>query len=335
MRSLAVFHLFLLGCASASYLYAKSDHFDGSRFFFPGKDITKGFGDLLKWQLGGTQKEWPKWRENPKSNDFQVMPAPGQFQFHYINHATIYVRSAQQAFITDPVWSERTSPFQWVGPKRVRAPGAALEDLPRLDFVIISHNHYDHLDTHTLVRLKEKFDPMFLVPLGDGALLKSVGVTRVTEMDWHDKLTIGDSEITFLPSQHWSARGLFDRNKCLWGSFMVKSQGKKIYFAGDTGYGDFFQKIVERYGSMDFAMLPIGAYEPRWFMRDAHMNPEDAVKAHMDLGAKASLGIHFGTWQLTDEGIDEPLDALAAAMANYPQIAPFHTLTNGETLTWE
>lgn len=334
MRFSVLVSFFLCVSCAGAEVRPKSDNFDGSRFFFSGVNNDKSLWDVMMWKIKGDAVQWPEWTANSKSNDFSKPPVAGDVQFHFINHATVYIHTTTESFVTDPVWSQRTSPVQFAGPKRTRPAGVTAESLPKLDFVLVSHNHYDHLDTASLVALKNKFDPLFFVPLGDGALLKSLGITKFREMDWHDVVVVGQSEVTFLPAQHWSARGVFDRNKCLWGSYMVKTQGKKVYFAGDTGYGDFFRKIVERYGTMDFAMLPIGAYEPRWFMKDMHMNPEDAFKAHLDLGSKTSLGVHFGTWQLTDEGQGEPALALQKEIAANPTAPPFVIPENGESFFW-
>lgn len=317
------------------YQGPKSDHFDGSRFFMPeGPNNAKGLLSVLKWRMTADRKTWPEWIENTRQNDFSRPPQVGEHQVHFVNHATIYVRTSQGAFVTDPQWSLRASPFQWAGPKRARPPGAELESLPRVDFVLVSHNHYDHLDEGSLRRLRAKFDPEFFVGLGDGEILRGWGITKVTEMDWHQSKKVGEFEITYVPAQHWSARGLTDRNESLWGGYVIRSQGKNIYFAGDTGYGPVFKQIRERYGVMDFAFLPIGAYEPRWFMEEMHMNPEDAVKAHRDLEAKRSLGMHFGTFQLTDEGIDEPVQHLREALAKIADPAPFIVPENGESFFW-
>jgi L-ascorbate metabolism protein UlaG (beta-lactamase superfamily) len=175
-----------------------------------------------------------------------------------------------------------------------------------VDYVVISHNHYDHLDIQSLVGVQKKFDPVFLVPIGNSEVLKENGITKVMELDWWES----HGPIELVPAQHWSARGVFDRNRALWGGYVFRLNGKRVFFAGDTGYGPHFSKIRERIGMMDVAILPIGAYEPRDFMKNQHMNPEDAVLAHLDLGAKRSFGIHFETFQLTDEGFEEPRDQL-------------------------
>jgi L-ascorbate metabolism protein UlaG (beta-lactamase superfamily) len=202
----------------------------------------------------------------------------------------------------------------FAGPKRVKPPGVPIEGLPGLDFVLVSHNHYDHLDVPTLKRLKEIYDPTFLVPLGDADLLKEAGISKFQELDWWQEVELGPgTRVVFVPVKHWSARGLMDRNRSLWGGFVILSPMQRIFFSGDTGYCDIFKSLAEKYGDFSLSLLPIGAYEPRWFMRDAHMNPREAVQAHLDLKSKRTMGIHFGLWQMTDEGIEEPVLALKKA----------------------
>lgn len=266
----------------------------------------KSFSQLLKWRLFSSREKWPEWVETKVGKPSLERVSGNKIHYLPINHASILVQFEGKNIITDPIYSERTSPISWAGPKRVRRPGIRFEDLPPIDIVIISHNHYDHLDLPTLKRLKEKFDPVFYVGLKNGDLLKSEGITSIVEMNWWQTEKNGNIDVTFVPAQHWSARGLFDRFKTLWGGFFLSSKKGKIYFAGDTGYGTFFSLIQEKLGSPDLAFLPIGAYEPRWFMKDAHMNPEEAVKAHHDLRAHHSVGMHFETFQLTDEAFDTP-----------------------------
>jgi L-ascorbate metabolism protein UlaG (beta-lactamase superfamily) len=209
--------------------------------------------------------------------------------------------------LTDPVWTERASPFRWIGPKRVRPPGVELKALPRIDVILLSHNHYDHLDVRTLRSLSKSFSPVTLVPAGDKDLVTSTGLKNVKELDWWDEVRIGpDFKIVFAPSQHFSARNMFDRQKSLWGSFMVIRRGQLLYFGGDSAYSSHFREIKERLGAPDLALLGIGAYEPRWFMKSMHMNPEEAVQAHLDLSAKKSIGMHFGTFRLSAESFGSP-----------------------------
>jgi L-ascorbate metabolism protein UlaG (beta-lactamase superfamily) len=225
----------------------------------------------------------------------------------FIGHSTFLVRTATQVFLTDPVFTSNAGPFgRLFGPRRVRPPAIALADLPRAGIALQSHNHYDHLQ------------PSSLKAIGAATIVTTLGVGRyvpqnVTELDWWQRTTIGGATITAVPAQHFSARTPWDKNRSLWCGFIVQADGVTVYFAGDTGYSPQFAEIGARFPGIDVALLPIGAYEPRWFMTPMHMNPEEAVRAHLDVAARRSIGMHFGTFQLTDEGIDEPLAALARA----------------------
>ncbi|MEM1350444.1 MAG: MBL fold metallo-hydrolase [Myxococcota bacterium] len=251
-----------------------------------------------------------------------------------MNHATTLIQVPGANIITDPIFSERAGPLTWAGPKRHRAPGVCFEDLPSIDIVLLSHNHYDHCDSQSLARLAKRDDPIFLAGLGTRRLLKRFDVERVRELDWWQTTSHSGVELTFAPAQHWSTRGLGDANVNLWGSFFIDAKDATFYFAGDTGWGSHFHTIAERLGRPDVALLPIGAYEPRWFMRPQHINPAEAVDAHLALGATRSVGIHWGTFDLTDEPHDEPPKALARALQakNIPADA-FLALPNGGHIT--
>jgi len=225
----------------------------------------------------------------------------------WVGHATLLVQMDQMTFLTDPIWSKVASPLSFTGPKRLVPPGIALEDLPVIDFVLISHNHYDHLDLATLEALARR-DPetRFFVPLANGALLRRRGITNVHELDWGDTVAVGDGAVVCLPAQHWSRRGLFDERRSLWSSWAVIGPERRFYFGGDTGYFSGFQTIGKAYGPFDLAAMPIGAYEPVAMMRESHLDPEEAVTAGIDVGATRLLGIHFGTFDLADEPLDEP-----------------------------
>jgi L-ascorbate metabolism protein UlaG (beta-lactamase superfamily) len=311
--------------------YPVSDHFDGARFFNPGIGaIDKGYGDLLKWKLRGDAAEWPEWVETrvlrpgaPENNKGVAAT--------FINHATFVLRFGGSSpgaggganVLTDPIWSERCSPVSFAGPRRVHAPGVNFDSLPRIDVVVISHNHYDHLDLPTLRRIADRDKALFLVPLGDRELLAEAGIARVEEMDWWQARRVAGLTITFLPAQHWSSRTPWDRNKTLWGSWgLVSADGVSVYHGGDTGYGPHFARIRARWGAPDLALLPIGAYDPEWFMKAAHLNPEDAVRAFHDLGARQAVGMHFGTFQLTDEPRDEPGARVRKAAVRLPFHVP-------------
>ncbi len=295
--------------------YPVSDHCDGERFYNldRSKTIRKGFGDLLKWRLSPRPKGfWPERAGNAFAPDLPRSLDAGQIAVTGINHATDLIQFSGLNLLTDPVFSERASPLSWLGPRRVRPPGLSFDALPRIDAVLVSHNHYDHMDLPTLVRLRRRDRPRFFVPLGNARTLLGAGIDGAVELDWWGEHALGDgASVVLVPVQHWSGRGLFDRRRALWGGFFVRRGSASAFFAGDSGYGAHFALIRERLGAPDLSLLPIGAYEPRWFMKDQHVNPDEAVRAHLDLGSRVSVGMHFGTFRLTDEGIDDPVAALA------------------------
>lgn len=303
---LALILLSFMGCSGAYYKGDKSDHFDGERFYNKTNNVTKTLWQVLKWRFSGNRTPWP---ESVPVNQVKIENERvnnGSAVVTFINHATFLIQVDGLNILTDPVYSQRTSPVSFAGPKRVRKPGVAFEDLPPIDVVIISHDHYDHLDVETLKKLNEKFSSHFLIGLGNDKLLNEIGLKNIKTFDWHQSVILQNIKFTFTPCQHWSGRGLFDRRKTLWGAWVIDAPSMKSYFAGDTGYGEFFKETGKRYGPFDLAMIPIGAYEPRWFMKKQHVNPEEAVQAHIDLKSNFSIGMHFGTFQLTDEAINQP-----------------------------
>ena len=256
----------------------------------------------------------------------------GEVAVTFIGHSTFLVRTATTVFITDPVFTTHAGPFGITGPKRVRRPGLLPGQLPTVAFVLLSHNHYDHLQPTSLALFE---GTPIVTTLGVGRHLEGAGEKDATELDWWQTATVGEAQITCVPAQHFSARTPWDRNRSLWCGFVVRSGGMTIYFAGDSGYSPQFAQIGARCPGIDVALIPIGAYEPRWFMSPAHMNPDEAVQAHLDVGAGVSIGMHFGTFQLTDEGIDEPLRALERARVQH-DVSPdaFDVLDFGETRLW-
>ncbi len=274
---------------------------------------------------------WPAHIDEPPQRPPALDGATAVITF--IGHATFLIQTSAGNILTHPMYSPRAGPFGLLGPRRVRNPGVRFDDLPAIAMVLLSHNHYDHCDLPTLRTLAQRFDPVVITPLGNGALVRSCGIRRVEELDWWQDATISTLPITLTPAQHFSARGPFDRNRALWAGFMLTVGGVHVYFAGDSGYAPFFRDIRQRLAPIDLALLPIGAYEPRWFMKAVHMNPAEAVQAHLDLGASASIGMHFGTFQLTAEGIDEPQRALAdAGRASHITPSQFRTLRFGESM---
>jgi L-ascorbate metabolism protein UlaG (beta-lactamase superfamily) len=334
MKKIFVGLLFMIiGSCGSSYKGAKSDHFDGKRFHNPTGAPPKGLWHVFKWKMFGAAKPWPQWIENQAVPQLSLLPTEREVIVTFINHAMVLLQFKNLTILTDPHLSERTSPVSWAGPKRVRRPGVSFDELPKIDVIAISHNHYDHLDIPTLQKISKRDQPRIFIPLGDGALLEKNQITNFQELDWWEEVVIAPGfKVIFTPCHHWSARGVFDRNKSLWGSFTFDYLGAKIHFGGDTGYSDHFKMIYAKLGAMSFSMLPIGAYEPRWMMKEQHLNPEEAVQAHLDLKSKKSMGIHFGTFQLTDEGIDDPVSDLKKALKkmNVPE-NEFITLEVGET----
>lgn len=322
--------------SAAARPLAPSDHFDGSKFFNPGQpDILKSLWQVAWWKLTGDAAKWPEWVENSKTPELATELSDDEVSTTFINHATHLLQLKSLNILTDPVFSKRVSPVSWAGPKRVRAPGLSLEALPQVDVVVISHNHFDHMDAFSIGELAKRFDPVFIVPLANGELMKDFGAKKIIELDWWQTTEIGrtGTNITLVPAMHWSARGVFDRNRALWGGYVVRNQHMSLYFAGDTGYGGFFSDIQKNLGPMDLSIIPIGAYEPRWFMKEQHMNPQDAVQAHLDLNSKLSIGTHYGTFQLTDEAIDAPILTLQQVLKEKEiEPAKFRALDNGETL---
>lgn len=295
-----------------------SDHWNGETFFNPGKPREQGFLDLLRWQLGGGRATWPD--TAPAGEDRPPARVEGgTLRVAYVGHASLLVQTRGLNLLLDPVWSERASPVSFAGPRRVNAPGIAFDALPRIDAVLVSHNHYDHLDVATLGRLWQRDRPRIVTPLGNDAIIRGAdpGIS-VETLDWFTRTTLSETvAVDLLPMHHWSARGLTDRNKALWGAFGITTPDGAIYHVGDSGYGggDYFRLARERLPPIRLAILPIGAYEPRWFMTYSHMNPDEAARALLDCGAAHALAHHWGTFQLTNEAIDAPPAALAAVLA--------------------
>jgi L-ascorbate metabolism protein UlaG (beta-lactamase superfamily) len=297
--------------AAPAFRGARSDHFDGDRF----QNQQSGWqteGSFFKWQLTKTPTAWPEWVESTPGP-----PPPRRVErgvrITHVNHSTVLIQMDGLNLLTDPTWSDRCSPVRFAGPMRHRAPGLRFEDLPPIDAVLVSHNHYDHMDVATLRRLRGV--PLF-VPLGNAALLARHGIPGARDLDWWDEARLDARvTITFTPAQHFSARGISDRNATLWGGFVISGPSGHVYFAGDTGWGKHYDEIARRFGPMRVALLPIGSYSPRWFMKPAHIDPAEAVDAHFALQVKTSIAIHYGTWQLGDDGEQEPVDDLKKAIA--------------------
>lgn len=293
----------------------------------------KTLADVWRWKRASAAKPWPARIENPRADPPVRTSHPAELTATFINHSTVLLQYHGLALLTDPIWSERASPFSWAGPRRVRAPGLALDQLPAPDVLLVSHNHYDHLDLPTLRRIARRCDPLVLTGTGNGTLIRSGGLSRVEELAWWEGRAVGGLTIHYVPAQHFSCRGLRDRMHALWGGFVLESPHGHVYFAGDTAVGPHEEQLRERFGGFRLSFLPIGAYEPRWFMKASHMNPAEAVEAHRRIGSRLSVGIHWGTFPLSDEAVDQPLADLAAALtAQHVPSSAFRTLGFGETL---
>lgn len=295
--------LSLVACSSIRYVGPPSDHFDGEHFFNRGHVPEVTFFELMQWQATRDQGHWPSHVDDP------VAPEPAQrvedVRITWIGHATMLVQIDGKNILTDPVWSDTVGPLPGMGPARVRAPGIAFDRLPPIDAVVISHNHFDHLDLPTLVRLSKTFAPHVYVGLGNKAMLEGEGVKNVTELDWWQTDDASGVRITSVPVQHFSRRGVNDAMRALWTGYVFDGKKGRVYFAGDTGDGPHFREVSERLGPMRVALLPIGAYLPRWFMHRQHIAPKEAIAAAKTLRAQTAIAMHFDTFNLADEAFEQ------------------------------
>ena len=307
------------------------DHFDGRRFFNPHVPRGKGLREVRRWHRTRQKEPWPEHVEDA------ILPPPGRaaqdrIAVTFIGHSTFLLQIGGLCVLTDPIWSERCSPVSVAGPRRVRRPGQRLDSLPGVDLLLVSHNHYDHMDLPTLRKVQARWSPYVATGLGNARHLAKAGIRSAVELDWWQSTELAGAKVTYVPAQHFSSRGIHDRDRCLWGGFVIEFRGAVVYFAGDSGYCPHFAEIGRRFPRIDLALIPIGAYEPRWFTRRNHVDPQEAVRAHLDLKPRRSLGMHFGTFQLTDEAIDAPVRALQQARAKAGVAdADFDVLAFGET----
>jgi L-ascorbate metabolism protein UlaG (beta-lactamase superfamily) len=315
---LAAFIAFFVGSgyylSGPVYKGPVSDHFDGKQFSNPTGIKAQGFGGVLQWML--KRKPGP-WKEN-KEIPFGAKPVftSDELRITYVNHSTFLIQVAGINILTDPVWSERTSPFQFAGPRRMRPPGIKFEDLPKIDVVLLSHNHYDHLDLPVMQQIFRLHKPKVITPLGVKSFLEQNNILGYGDLDWWDEISLSDSlKVQAVPAQHFSGRGTFDREATLWCGYVIKRKEGNIYFAGDTGYNEkTFIEIGERCSPISVALVPIGAYKPQWFMSPIHCSPEEAVKIHIEVKAKVSIADHYGTFPLADDGEDDPKVELQKAL---------------------
>ncbi len=308
-----------LGCCTFSapgYNGPRSDHFDGTRFFNQDAATRQGFLDFLKWITTRTAPEWHKVAAVIPDTKLKERVGKGELQITFINHSTFLIQMDGINILTDPIWSDRTSPVSFSGPQRVHPPGVELTNLPPIDVIVVSHNHYDHLDLPTLNKIALRDRPKIYVSLGNRALLNRSGIEQVREMDWWQEESLSTSlKIVFVPAQHFSGRGMCDHNKTLWGGFVFESSAGAVYFAGDTAFGPHFEQLSGRFKRIRLALLPIGAFRPEWFMSPNHLSPKKAIDAHGILKAHTSVATHFGTFRLGDDEQDEPVKVLRSAIA--------------------
>ena len=299
---------------NASYRSRYENTMNGKRFYNIEPVKNHNAWDMIKWSLTRKRAKWPEWVELEPGDNPPKRVEKGIW-YTFVNHDTVLIQADGMNILTDPIWSMRAGIYSWLGPKRVVPPGIAFEQLPPIDIVLISHNHYDHMDIPTLKRLVKRDNPLILTGLGNKSTLLNGGISHVRELDWWQSFSKGNIEIFFAPARHFSRRGVSDYNMSLWGSFVIKSPSGIIYFIGDTGYGSFVKEIHKRFGPVDLAFIPIGAYEPAWMMQTVHLTPEEAWQVHEELESRLSVGIHFGTFQLTDEGIDEPAERIGKVVS--------------------
>lgn len=328
--------------AARPYKGPITDHWNGKKFYSWGMHPGNGLEEhndwkFLSWWLRGRKRS--KWhhRENRFSAKPQERIFGPQLVVTFVNHATVLIQTEGLNIITDPVWSKRVSPFWLIGPARYRPVGVAFADLPPIDVVLISHNHYDHMDIPTLRLIQKKWKPKIYAGLGNARFLRSRKIRGAVDLDWWDKEVIKEGiAVVCAPGQHFSCRAVSDRNKTLWCGFVLETPHGAIYFAGDTGYGPFVQKLHERYKSFRLALLPIGAFRPQWFMGPVHTSPDQAMQMHHELNAKTSLGIHYGTFHLADDHQDEPPERIHELIMSAEGDKPnFLILENGELTSVE
>jgi L-ascorbate metabolism protein UlaG (beta-lactamase superfamily) len=328
----AAFYAWLRHISAPPYQGPRTDHFDGNRFYNLEPTEDKTLADLVKWNRNKPPKEWT-WREIETAVPSRQVEAA--IRVTWINHASFLIQTAGVNILTDPVWSKRVSPVSWAGPKRYHAPGIQFEDLPPIDAVIVSHNHFDHMDLGTLRRLAREHQPRFFVPLGNSAFLKRFGITDAVDLDWWESAPIREHvEVVSVPVQHWSTRTRRDLRKTLWSGYVLRTPAGNIYFAGDAGLatGKAFRLTGERFGPFRVALLPIGSHLPRWFMQDHHCSPADAIQAHGFLRSESSIAMHFGCFDLGDDSQHQAPRELLAELARMGISAPsFLILNPGES----
>lgn len=309
--------LVLSGCATLPV----SDHYDGSRFYNPAADSSEhGFPEHVKWMWEMKTVDWPEWIQDAPKHTPPARIGNGQLRITYINQATLLIQTDSLNILTDPIFSDFAGPVSFLASKRIRNPGIPFDSLPSIDIVLVSHNHYDHLDLPTLVRIGKRDRPVLITGLGNKDLIDTTLFSKVYETDWWQNVETdaGKIKITFVPALHQSGRGVFDENESVWGGFVLESSFGRVYFAGDTGYGQFVQPLHQRFPDFKLTILPIGSYEKRWMMKSQHMNPDDAVRLHLFLQSEQSIGMHYATFlEHPEQSVDQHEKDLEVALKNY------------------
>ena len=309
--------------------YDAVEHFRDGRFFNPGVE-EHGFRQLLRWITTRKLGPWRDWILSEPGPKPPAQVESSALRVTFVNHSTVLLQTCGVNILTDPVWSERVSPVSFAGPKRHRAPGIRFEDLPPIHALLISHNHYDHLDLPTLRRIAAAHQPTVFCPLGVAGLVRRAGLRDVHELDWGQAQDWTAMRVHCVQAQHFSARGPFDRNRALWCGWVLETEAGNLYFAGDSGFGGFFAEVGERFAPIRLALLPIGAYEPEWFMGPMHMTPEQAVAVKDMVRAEVAVAVHFGTFALADDGETAPVERLQSALAQTSEPHHFWVLAEGE-----
>lgn len=324
------------GCQSFRYYDPNKPHRGKTQFYNNYDNSPKA--NFWKWQwerLTHKKPVEPEFKPEAVKTDVAFLQGnQSENTLTWIGHSSALLQIEGVNILLDPVFSDRVSPVSFMGPKRLVALPFALQELPRIDVVLVSHNHYDHMDLPTLRQLAQRdSQTLFLVPLGNQKMLQSENIKNVKEFDWWESVRAKDVTLTFTPAQHWTARGLFDNDETLWGGWHLQGKGLSVLYTGDTGYSQDFSDIRQHLGAVDLALIPIGAYEPRWFMKKQHVNPEEALFIHRDLEAKLSIGMHWGTFRLADEFMQAPYDDMQTAIQSHPEIkGVFRVMKHGEIL---
>lgn len=316
----------------ARYIGDSTEHFNGSHFVSPGT-VKKPFSDVLKWGLNRQQGAWenrPVETVAPRATN-----ADNTLEITFVNHSTVLIQVAGLNLLTDPNWSAAAGPMGRIGPKRYRLPGVEFSKLPKIDAVLVSHSHYDHMDLPTLSKLHVRDQPEFIAGLGNEGNFAKGGIDKSTTLAWWQRHRLSDRvEVIATPAAHWSRRTLLDTNRTHWASYVILVDGNAhVFFAGDTGYGPHFKEIFKTIGAPRIALMPIGAYLPQWFMAGSHISPAEALKSTEDLQASTMIPIHFGTFALADDGQDEPLTDLLHAQAKHTDFE-LVVLDNGQHATF-